>query len=185
MIVLVSILCLVPLHADQREELRGVWGLNFGLGYEEVLALVRAKPMTDVLHAFQRDQIIIASGSLGRLYCPEIYLYFDQNRFYKVAFFPIHQFGNMLAEYDQAKALIAEKYGTATWSRDFDYPYQAGDGKEEDAVHLGKAEPQVQWNFKNLNSIWISVDKEKLGTFIVYTCGSIDYEVAKRESAEL
>lgn len=185
--------CVLPAHSQTRparpQSVNEFLGIKFGSSKDDAkLVLLEREGVTLNEENSGADHLIFEGGSFAgrsvyfwrlgfvddQLHTASVYIQEKENH-------------HIIERYDELVSFYKEKYAAPdTTLRRFEYPYEEGDGFEEQALRLGKAHLTVLWAFPTdtpgvQNSVSIEID-DSLLLKISYQDGAlIDKAIQRRK----
>ena len=106
-------------------------------------------------------------------------LYFNNDQFYEARVgINVVLDAQALTKYKEVKTLLSKKYGTPDVNvENYSYPYEAGDGHEETAIKLGKANIGAHWK-TNKTTISLQI-LTTLDIMLLYQANELSKEAKK------
>lgn len=144
------------------EEPTGLLGVGFRSSMDEAKNILDANE--DLEFVYEKEQeCLIYSGVFGGEQVKSIYFLFYKDQFYSGVIVYSPGENNYLKKYKSLKPILNAKYGRPDPDvMDFETPYYIGDGYEDQALRVNKADVHSAWKLPNtvINMACIYINHE-------------------------
>ncbi len=162
--ILLILFLIVPFAGTaQTKNIDGFWSIRFGTSKQEVAAAMKAKGATPSTLNTPDNLLSYQDVTFAQRKAVLMMLKFDKDKLYDVKVLYQPEQDNEVNQFETMVKELKIPYGETPVFRNFDDPYQLGDGLELNAIKAGKAQYAAFWSTVNSNGdknfVSLTIDK--------------------------
>lgn len=167
--------------AQVQQPLDNFWGIKWGTDVETTKTIIKTKKNCEI--EYIDDENIMCAGKFGGMEATITFNFHNKKLCKGFVMYP-YEINRAIRNYNEIKSNLIEKYGTPKFDiENFKSPYHSGDGYEEQAIRLHKANFAATWIFSDANKLGILIT-DTLKIAVMYINTQVDEKIKKEEHKE-